>query len=197
MAALLLASASPRRRELLSSAGIDCDVLVSDIDESAIRGASPLETATLLARAKTEAVLNNPASAAWQWVLGADTLIDLDGRSIEKALNRNDASSILQSLSGRAHRVISAVCLYCREENLFMEDNSVSTVVFKQLDSDELNWYLDSGEWRGAAGAYMVQGRAACFVEDLRGPHSGVVGLPLPLIYGMLRESGYRFGQSA
>lgn len=197
MAALLLASASPRRRELLDSVGVVHDVRPSHIDESLVRGSSPKETAGLLARAKTEAVLSCSDSSSWQWILGLDTLIDLDGAIIEKATDRADALQILQKLSGRTHRVVTAVCLYSRDTDAFKEGCSESSIRFKDLSDDEIHWFLDSGEWQGAAGAYMIQGRAACFIEELCGSHSGVVGLPLPLVYGMLKKSGYRFGQFA
>lgn len=173
---LVLASASPRRTDLLSQIGIvPAHVDPADIDESVGRGELPAPHAARLAEAKARAVaLRHPGS----WVLGADTVVACGRRILPKALDEATARTCLSLLSGRRHRVYGGVCLLAPDGKAHAR--LVTTIVtFKRLEQAELDAYLAAGEWHGKAGGYAIQGRAAAFVRQLNGSYSNVVGLPL------------------
>ena len=128
------------------------------------------------------------------WVCGADTLILLDGKIYGKALDREDAGRMLKELQGKGHEVISAVALYNGRANTFDCRSAVSSVTFAPLSHGEIQWYLDTGEWQDAAGAYKIQGLASCFISSINGSYSSIVGLPLREFYGMLKDNGYPYG---
>jgi len=128
------------------------------------------------------------------WVCGADTLISLDSKILGKPRDRRDAACMLRLCSRRDHQVITAIALY-NGHNKTTDSRSVqSTVSFAPLSDDEIEWYLDSGEWKDAAGSYKIQGLAACFISGISGSYSSIVGLPLREFYVMLRDNGYPFG---
>jgi septum formation protein len=178
---LVLASASPRRRQLLEQLGVKFRVLAADIDETALAGESPTDYVSRLARQKAAAVAASLAdgsgSEAHLPVMGADTIVVLDQRLLGKPVDAADAAQMLGSLAGREHQVITAVCLTHRERH---DVAVVSTdVTFREMTEDEIEAYVATGEPFGKAGAYAVQGLAAAFVERLCGSYTGVVGLPL------------------
>ncbi len=177
---LYLASASPRRRELLQQIGIRF-VLISglDVDEVLQHGEVPEHYVCRLAEEKARAgfaLLTIDELTAIP-VLGADTCIAIDGEILGKPVDREDGIAILQRLSGRSHQVLTAICLYNGEG--LRQALSVSTVTFKSLQLDDIESYWESGEPLDKAGAYAIQGIAAQFIVDLKGSYSGVVGLPL------------------
>ena len=190
---IYLASRSPRRRELLTQAGIRFDMLVvrdaqrpdPALDESWLPGEAPNAYVQRIAIAKAShgARLLSFRKLPPHPVLAADTTIDLDGEVIGKPSDVRDATKILGRLSGRTHRVLTAVTVALptastgpqRVETLL----SVSEVRFRELAADEIRRYVQSGEPMDKAGAYGIQGRAAIFVEEIRGSYSGIVGLPL------------------
>ena len=184
---LVLASASPRRRALLAQIGLSPDsVDPADIDERPLAGETPRAHARRLARAKAHAVAARHPGAA---VLAADTVVACGRRILPKAETEADARRCLTLLSGRRHRVIGGVCLI-RPDGMAGERVVTSTVAFKVLSTDEQARYLAGGEWRGKAGGYAIQGRAAAFVRFLSGSYSNVVGLPLFEVAGMLAAAG-------
>jgi septum formation protein len=130
------------------------------------------------------------------WVFAADTLVSLDGKIHGKPRDREDAGETLSLLSGREHRVITAMALHRGREKTTDCRSVVSTVSFAPLSEEEIRWYLESGEWRDAAGSYQVQGLGACFVSSIQGSYSAVVGLPIREFYVMLRDNGYYFRPS-
>lgn len=172
---LYLASASPRRRELLDQLGVTYQLLHVDVDESTQAGESPAEYALRVAAAKALAgqAMLGPNDKP---VLGADTAVVVDGQVFGKPHDRADALHMLQQLSGRSHQVLSAVAVAADE--LYTE-LSVSEVTFRQLSEAEIEAYWQTGECRDKAGAYAIQGRAALFISQLSGSYSGVMGLPL------------------
>jgi septum formation protein len=174
---LVLASSSPRRRELLSLLGLTFDVVVSGVDESPpAAAADPVELVRGWAREKAEAVSRLHPD---RWVLGADTAVVLGGEIFGKPSSSGEAASMLERLSGRVHEVISAVCLTYRERR-FVRVISVTTEVrFKKLSEDEIRAYVESGEPSDKAGAYGIQGLGAFLVESVRGSYTNVVGLPV------------------
>jgi len=174
---LILASASPRRRELLTQIGVSFEVVVHDIDESVIAGETPVQYVCRLARAKAAAVASDAGVSRDQIVLGADTIVVVGEHILGKPHDEQDAHRMLSLLSGREHEVMSAVCV-CRGELSALE-LSRTKVKFRSLSATEIAAYWRSGEPQGKAGAYAVQGLGALFIESLQGSYSGVVGLPI------------------
>jgi septum formation protein len=173
---LVLASASPRRRELLAQIGIVPEVIdPADIDETVLAGETPVNYAARMAEAKARTVSARRPGAL---VLGADTVVACGRRILPKAEREDQARSCLTLLSGRRHRVLGGVCLL--EPNGRARQRLVTTIVgFKRLTAAEVDAYVASGEWQGKAGGYAIQGRAAAFARFLSGSYSNVVGLPL------------------
>jgi septum formation protein len=171
---ICLASASPRRRELLSQIGVPHIVRPAHIDETLRADESARDYVVRLAREKAQAVCAQDATLP---VLGADTAVVLDGTIFGKPSGRDDAVDMLMRLSGRTHEVLTAVALATRDA--LAERLSVSRVTFRTLTREECDAYWDTGEPHDKAGAYAIQGRGAVFVERLEGSFSGVMGLPL------------------
>lgn len=185
---LILASASPRRLALLGQIGVVPDaVRAADLDETPRKNELPREHARRLAREKAEAIAALQPGAL---VLAADTVVACGRRILPKAETETQARQCLVLLSGRAHRVTTAVALV-RADGRFAERVSESRVVFKRLAASEIDAYLACGEWRGKAGGYAIQGHAATFVRLLTGSHSGVVGLPLFETGALLAGAGF------
>ena len=171
---ITLASVSPRRQELLNQIGVPHVVVGAHIDESVQPGESPPDYVQRMARTKALAVWQERSSLP---VLAADTTVVLDGITLGKAADREDALRMLARLSGRTHEVLTAVALATGAGVALRV--SVSSVRFRTLSAAECAAYWETGEPRDKAGAYAIQGRAAVFVESLQGSYSGVMGLPL------------------
>ena len=186
---LVLASASPRRLELLGRIGVVPDAVVpADIDETPRKGELPVPYAERMAAEKAAAVAGDGAL-----VLAADTVVAAGRRILPKTDDEEEARATLRLLSGRRHRVLSAVTLIDAEGRA-RHRLSTSIVAFKRLTEEEIATYLASGEWRGKAGVYAIQGRAEALVRFLSGSHSGVVGLPLYETRTLLLSAGYKLG---
>ena len=186
---LILASASPRRLDLLARIGVVPDAVIpAEIDETPLRGELPTAYARRMAAAKAAAVAEPGALT-----LAADTVVAAGRRILPKAQSEAAARTALSLLSGRRHRVHSAVTLI-DEKGTARHRLSTSTVTFKRLSAEELEAYLAAGEWRGKAGGYAIQGRAEALVRAVSGSHSGVVGLPLFETRALLRAAGYPLG---
>lgn len=185
---LTLASASPRRQELLARLGIIADaVLSADIDETPRRAELPHVYARRMAREKAEAM------AVSGHVLAGDTVVALGRRILPKADDEATARHCLDLLSGRRHRVLSAIALRAPDGTL-RERLSETVVRFKVLSGEEIAAYLASGEWEGKAGGYAIQGAAEGLVQWLQGSHSGVMGLPLFETRALLKAAGFAVG---
>tara|TARA_B100001939_G_scaffold315415_2_gene300576 strand:- start:30149 stop:30820 length:672 start_codon:yes stop_codon:yes gene_type:complete len=186
----ILASASPRRRDLLQQVALTPDrIIPTDIDESPEPGESPRHMAERLAQAKARAAagLLNGEKA---FILASDTVVACGRRILGKASTEDEARRFLSLLSGRRHRVYTGLCLITpkgRERCRIVE----TAVIFKRLSEQELELYLKSGEWHDKAGAYAIQGLAARFVKSLNGSYSNVVGLPLFETVNLLEGNGY------
>jgi septum formation protein len=191
---LVLASGSPRRIELLQQAGIEPDRLFpADLDETPLRAEHPRSLAKRLSRAKAEKAQEGLArdGEADAFILAADTVVAVGRRILPKAELVDEASNCLRLLSGRTHRVYTGVCLITPSGKL--RQRLVETRVrFKRLSREELESYLASGEWRGKAGGYGVQGLAGTFVVKMVGSYTNVVGLPLYETVGLLTADGYK-----
>jgi septum formation protein len=193
MDTIILASGSPRRRELLERIRMPCKVVSPQVDEADDRGGEPADRVIVLARRKVEAVLALFQNEAPRWVLGADTMVEIDGVVLGKPAGIEEAERFLRRLSGRVHRVHTGLALHAGRERPIEVEAVATEVRFRTLDEGEIQLALESGEWAGAAGAYRIQERGAFLVEWIRGSWSNVVGLPLEAFYGMLKRTGYRF----
>jgi septum formation protein len=186
---LILASASPRRLDLLARIGVIPDAVVpAEIDESPLPGELPAIHARRVAAAKAAAVAEPGVLT-----LAADTVVAAGRRILPKAEQEEQARETLRLLSGRRHRVHSAVTLV-DASGVARHRLSTTIVAFKRLSAAELDTYLAGGEWEGKAGGYAVQGRAQAFVRHLSGSYSGVVGLPLFETRALLEAAGYQCG---
>lgn len=183
----ILASASPRRLDLLRQVGLVPDeVIAADIDETPAKDEQPRAHAMRLAREKALAVAANRPDA---FVLAADTVVACGRRILPKAEDEATARSCLALLAGRSHRVYTGICLV--SAGRVLERVSETRVIFKRLDDGEVEAYVASGEWQGKAGGYAIQGFAGSFVRLLTGSYSGVVGLPLFETASLLRGAGF------
>jgi septum formation protein len=186
-----LASASPRRRDLLAQIGVPFRVLGVAVDEAALAAEAPADYVTRLAVAKAEAGWRRSgvdADVPAAPVLGADTAVVIDGRILGKPRDRADALDMLGALAGRTHAVYTAVAL--RTGDGTAARLSRSEVRLRSIDAAELTAYWQTGEPSDKAGAYAVQGFGAIFVQELRGSYSGVMGLPIFETAGLLRAAG-------
>jgi septum formation protein len=182
---LLLASASPRRRELLRNAGFDFDVQASHILEEMKQGERPEEFARRAAREKAMHVA--ASSPRGRLVLGADTVVVVEEETLGKPSDPADAARMLRLLSGRTHQVHTGVCLVSAPEEVIALQHETTLVTFRELDEEEIRAYVESGEPSDKAGAYAVQGLASKFVTRISGCYSNVVGLPVARVYGIIR----------
>ena len=181
---LILASSSPRRAEILKSVGWPFDVVVAAVDESVHSNEDPAIYVQRLARAKAEAVA---ASLKEGVVLGADTTVVVDNHILGQPVDHDEARRMLRLLNGRWHEVLTGVALI-RVGNKPRVDYERTRVRFCEMTEDEINWYVETGEPRGKAGAYAIQGRAALFVEEVQGDYFNIVGLPVRLVFKMFNE---------
>jgi septum formation protein len=179
---IILASASPRRAELLRAAGIDFDVRPADIDEAIRPGEAAGDYVSRLAEAKARAVHERDGN---QTVLAADTAVVVDGQILGKPMDEADAKRMLRMIGGRTHEVLTAVSIFYPGE-IVDTRTDVTTVEFAELSDGDIEWYVSSGEPMDKAGAYAVQGLASRFVTRVEGSYSNVVGLPIALVYQML-----------
>ena len=185
---LVLASASPRRIELLALIGITPDrTLPADIDETPLKDETPSRLAARLARTKAQAVSSRAPDAV---VLAADTVVAVGRRLLEKPADAAEAERFLRLLSGRNHRVFTAVAVAAGER---VTHRVVDTrVAIKRLSDKEIAAYVAGGDWKGKAGGYGIQGPAAAFVLKIIGSHPAVMGLPLPETVNLLAGAGWR-----
>lgn len=188
-AEFILASGSPRRKEILSAAGVKFSVLVSDADESAVNKDAPVgiyvqELALLKAAAAAKYVLKKKDAV----IISADTIVTLDGKILGKPRDEDDAFDMLKSLSNRAHEVYTGYCVM-RMSDGFTVCNSVKTeVLFKELDDDLIRRYIRTGEPMDKAGAYGIQGKGAILAEKINGDYFNVVGLPVSALAKTLKD---------
>ena len=183
---LVLASASPRRRDLLAGLQLDFEVRSAEIDESALTDELPEDHVSRLARAKAQAV-----ARPGELVLAADTVVVLEGRILGKPADPADAQQMLSSLTGREHDVYTGVALFEPDRDTLISALDRSEVRIAALEEDEISWYVSTGEPLDKAGSYAIQGLGALFVERVVGNYTNVVGLPLPLTRSLFRQLSY------
>ena len=182
----VLASASPRRRELLTNLGIAFSVMPSDRESAPVPGETPAETVARIALGKARDVSSRcPADTL---VIAADTLVYLDGEPLGKPSDRNEAASMLRRLSGRTHSVLTGVALILDGRELSRAEETA--VSFRCLSDGEIDWYIGTGEPMDKAGAYGIQGLGSVLIDGINGDYFNVMGLPLCRLESMLREFG-------
>lgn len=188
---IYLASSSPRRAELLQQIGVDFEVLTVDMDESIKSDESPADYVCRMARSKAESAIQDKLiNSQSDAVIAADTIISIDDKIIGKPADQADCRCILSQLSGREHRVMSAVALLYRQQlNLKLSEN---LVWFRAISEAEIVDYCAGEEPMDKAGAYGIQGRAAIFIEHLEGSYSSVMGLPLYETDQLMKQAGIR-----
>lgn len=192
MEPIILASSSPRRQEILKLLNIPFKVIIPNIDETISSAIEPEEIPEFLAREKVTAVIHSlPPQQEILWILGADTIILKEGKIFGKPDSRVQAEAFLREFSGKTHQVITSVVLYNGRKKTFISKNAVTKVTFSELSDKEINWYLDTEEWHGAAGGYRIQSLASCFIKSIEGTQSCVTGLPIFELYDMFKEQGY------
>lgn len=184
---VILASASPRRKNLLDLLGIPHRIVPSSIPEEYIEGESPRERTVRLAVEKARKVKASVATNAL--VVAADTLVVLDGRTMGQPSDEMEAREMLKKLSGRSHEVVTGLCLLLGELNP-ATGAAVSRVAFHRMTEEEMDWYAATGEPMGKAGAYAVQGIGSIFIKRVEGSFHNVVGFPVDLFYRLLPEVG-------
>lgn len=180
---LVLASQSPRRRELLAVLGLPFSVVAPDVDESPEQGESPEAYVVRVAREKAVDVASRVRGSV---VLSADTVVTIDGEILGKPTSRADAIRMLTKLSGREHRVYTAVCVIDQASGKMREARDETAVAFKALSTADIEAYIDQENVMDKAGAYGIQGFASVFIPRISGSYSNVMGLPLALVYELL-----------
>jgi len=183
---LILASKSPRRAEILRAVGWEFEVVAPDIDETRYSSEDAVSYVERLARTKAEAVAKK---ASHRLVLGADTVVVVGEEILGQPRDDEDACRMLQLLNGQWHEVLTGVALVSAGDPFqALVDHEITRVRFCEMSTDEINWYVSTGEPRGKAGAYGIQGRGALFIEGVQGEYFNVVGLPVRLVYELLRK---------
>lgn len=182
---LILASASPRRKELLSLVGLNFDIIPSDANETFLKDETPEEHVLRLSEEKVSIIAGlNPDA----WVLGADTIVIINGKVLGKPVVADEARAMLRKLSGKKHKVITGFTIARKNADVMIRDVVESSVVFKEIPDDEIEWYVKTKEPYDKAGGYAVQGMGAFFIKEIHGSYTNVVGLPLCEVVETLKE---------
>jgi septum formation protein len=192
MEPIILASSSPRRQEILKLLNIPFQVIMPNYEEIIPDTLEIDKVAEYLASKKVDAVARSlPAGMEIPWILGADTIVTIDQKIFGKPADQEQAVEYLHILQGRTHRVITGLALYNGKLHFLNCRSAVTAVTFAPMTDKEIEWYVNTGDWHGAAGGYRIQGLASCFIKKIEGTNSNVVGLPIFELYDMLKEQGY------
>ena len=187
MSALILASASPRRIEMLRNVRIDFNIVPSEVEESSVNARNPHEYVKECARLKAFDVAEKYPDS---WVLGADTIVVIDSEILGKPVDENHAVEMLRKLSGKRHRVVSAFCIVRGDSGKNVVESVETELLFKHLSDYEIRGYVATGEPMDKAGAYGIQGIGSFLVKEIKGSYTNVVGLPLAEVIDALTELG-------
>jgi septum formation protein len=184
---ILLASKSPRRAEILTAVGWEFEAIAADIDETRLAGEVAASYVERLARTKAETIANKFAA---RLVIGADTVVVIDGEILGQPRDDEDARRMLQMLQGKWHEVVTGVALVrAGEKAQVVVDHATTRVLFAEMSAKEIDWYISTGEPKGKAGAYGIQGSAALFIKEIQGEYFNVVGLPVRLVIELSRRT--------
>ena len=196
---LILASGSAYRKQVLESMNLNFETIVSKIDESFADKYACEERPEIIAKAKAEAVrakiAQMPPQEQKQYkdalIIAADTLLMMNGKSYGKPHDRSEAFQFLEAFSGNTHFAITSIVVFNMQTEAYHSVKNRTAVSFKQLEAQEINAYLDKGEWQGAAGGYRIQGLGECLIKSIEGSTSCVAGLPISDFYDILRAQNY------
>lgn len=192
MEPLILASSSPRRQEILKMLKIPYRVIMPNIDETISSLLEHDEIPELLAREKVLAVIKSlPVGQEIPWVLGADTIVSFNNKIYGKPENQEQAFEFLKEFQGNTHTIITALVLYNGRKKTTSSKICKTKITFSPMTDEEIQWYVDTGEWHGVAGGYRIQSLASCFINKMEGSYSGAIGLPIFELYDILKEQGY------
>ena len=190
---LILASKSPRRRYLLEQAGISFTVVPSNIDETTVAISSPEIHVKLLSEAKAKAVSEQYPE---NWVVGADTIVVKNGNVLGKPSSKKNARKMLRTLSGQVHKVFTGYTICCKNKEKIFSETTKTDVLFKELNDDEIKWYINTEEPFDKAGAYAIQGLGSFLVKSINGSYTNVVGLPVcEVIEYLIKEKVMNFNR--
>jgi septum formation protein len=187
MVKIILASASPRRIELLKRIGLDFEAIPSNVDEDTIPKTKPVAYVKKLAKMKARAVAKQVNEGV---IIGADTVVCINDRIIGKPKDREEAIKTLKELSGKSHLVVSGVCVINKYSKKTVTKASKATLRFRELNDRIIDWYLKAGESEGFAGSYAIQGKGAVLADSIKGDYYAIVGLPLSTLYKILEDMG-------
>ena len=194
MEPIILASSSPRRQEIFKQLNIPFQVKLSPEEEIIPEDMEKEKVPEYLAINKVKSVEKAYfADREIPWIFGADTMVYLDGELLGKPADSVEAAKYLERLQGRTHKVITGMALFNGKLMYVSSRSFVTEVTFAPMTKEEIDWYVESGEWHGAAGGYRIQGLASCFISKIVGTSTNVVGLPIFELYDMLKEQGYSF----
>ncbi|RCW88384.1 septum formation protein [Halanaerobium sp. DL-01] len=188
MGKLVLASASPRREELLKQLKLQFTIVPSRIDESQFNGLKPVDMVEKLAFAKAESVSELVEEAI---IIAADTVVVAQDRVLNKPEDAEDAKNMLSALSGKEHQVITGVAVMNSETDEYLVEHNITSVFMEEISEEEIDKYLETGEPMDKAGAYAIQGFGSLFVREIKGSYYSVVGLPLNQLSKMLKKFNY------
>ncbi len=189
---IILASSSPRRQDILKSLNIPFQVIMPQFDEIIPQDMDLEKVPEFFATKKVESVAKSlPSGIEYPWILGADTMVIYKDKVYGKPESPEQAIEFLNELKGKTHKVITGLALFNGNLHFVSNRTSITEVTFKNMTEKEIQWYISTGEWHGAAGGYRIQGMASCFIKHIKGTNSSVVGLPIFELYDMLSEQGY------
>ena len=192
MEPIILASSSQRRQEIFKQLGIPYMVVMPEIDEVYPEDLSFEKVPEFLASKKIKAAMKMlPQGQTVPWIFAADTLIFKDNKVYGKPESKEQAIEFLKELQNGTHTVITAIALFNGKINYLSTRTSINKVTFAPLSDKEIQWYIETGEWHGVAGAYRIQGMASCFITHIEGTQSSIIGLPIFEFYDILKEQGY------
>ncbi|MCL2184904.1 MAG: Maf family protein [Treponema sp.] len=193
MESIILASGSLRRQEYFKLMGLPFSILKADVDESLVQQTNPKKLTVELAVKKVERAIEMMSGRLPKWICAGDTVISLDDKIFGKPADREEAALMLKELSGKQHKVVSSIALYNGSTKKIDTTSASCTVTFAALTDEEIEWYLNTNEWQGVAGAYRIQELASIFITQIKGSPSTVAGLPLREFYVMLKDNGYPY----
>ncbi len=193
MEPIVLASGSPRRQEILKKMGIPFTVMPDNSPEEFEPELSFTEQIEKFAIKKVKNIIKATSDVNVPWILGADTMILYNNKLFGKPATREEAKEMISGFSGNTHTVITAIALWSSKNHELTTSIRENQVTFDALSQDEIEAYLDIGEWQGAAGGYRIQGEASKFIKEIKGSYTSIMGLSIRDIYVMLKEQGYLF----
>lgn len=189
---LLLASKSPRRKEILQRLGINFKILDFDCDETLPENIETEKAAQFIAQKKIEAALHIIEKKE-SFILSADTTIVFENKILGKPRNYNEAKLFLSQFQGKIQKVITGIAIYNPKTKEIISDSEITEVEFSKMTNEEIELCLSKNEWQDAAGGYKIQGFSECFIKQIKGSYSNVVGLSISKVYDMLEKQGFKF----